>query len=114
MRPRTLTIPPPPNPSVEEQRAGYAIRSADATRFITGDMGAASGPVLFWGGYRFGWCAPSGPVKVWNSLTTATAAATSLGGTVTTVPRCNGYCRVWEDVAGDQGWDDTTLTWGVQ
>jgi len=91
------------NPLVEDQRAGYCVEILDPTgsRFVCSYENATKAlGYAMWHGGRVGYCRSDGPVTVYSAFYKATEIAIKVCGRVVTVPRFNGYCRVWEVAIG--------------
>ena len=93
------------NPAVESERPGYCVCRLDADLFACAPEHTVNGEVVMVRAGQFGWCRATGQPIVWASLGAASTVAMALHAKVVTVPRCNGYCKTWGDVAMAMGGD---------
>jgi len=76
------------NPLVEQQRRGFCVYNPKAPTHVFVQYYGPGCYLPIWGEPK--------TAKVYDTWTAANAAATMLGGVVTTVPRHNGHGREWE------------------
>jgi hypothetical protein len=98
---RTALHPPPTLTShrdtVEEVQAGYCVYDPKRDLFASSTAPDDLGITLI-RGYRLTWCGCRGDMRIWGAAHEARAVAVAVGCVVVTVPRSNGYSRVWDTV----------------